>query len=70
VLLAYRCALESDHVTAAAVEASEFAADADRHGVVAVPAIVIDGRQRFAGAVPEQVFVQRLLAAAADTSSR
>jgi predicted DsbA family dithiol-disulfide isomerase len=70
VLLAYRCALESANVTAAAVEASEFATDADRHGVVAVPAIVIDGRQRFAGAVPEQVFVQRLLAAAADTSSR
>jgi predicted DsbA family dithiol-disulfide isomerase len=69
VLLAYRCALESANVTAAAVEASEFAANADRHGVVAVPAIVIDGRQRFAGAVPEQVFVQRLLAAAADTSS-
>jgi predicted DsbA family dithiol-disulfide isomerase len=69
VLLAYRCALESAHVTAAAVEASEFPVDADRHGVVAVPAIVIDGRQRFAGAVPERVFVQRLLAAAADTSS-
>jgi predicted DsbA family dithiol-disulfide isomerase len=69
VLLAYRCALESPYVTAAAVEASEFAADADRHGVVAVPAIVIDGRQRFAGAVPEQVFVQRVLAAAANTPS-
>jgi hypothetical protein len=68
VLLAYRCALASPFVTAAAVEASEFAADADRHGVVAVPAVVIDGRQRYAGAVPERVFVQRLLAAAADTS--
>jgi hypothetical protein len=69
VLLAYRCALASSLVSAGAVEASEFAAEADRHGVVAVPAIVIDGRQRYAGAVPEAVFVQRLLAAAADTSS-
>jgi predicted DsbA family dithiol-disulfide isomerase len=66
VLLAYRCALASTRVSAAAVEASEFAAEADRHGVVAVPAIVVDGRQRYAGAVPEPVFVQRLLAAVAD----
>jgi predicted DsbA family dithiol-disulfide isomerase len=63
VLLAYRCALASPHVHAAAVEASQFAADADRRGVYSVPAIVIDDRQRYAGAVPEHAFVQRLLAA-------
>jgi predicted thioredoxin/glutaredoxin len=50
-------------VTAAAVEATEFARDADRHGVVSVPAVVIDGRLRYAGAVPEHAFVQRLLEA-------
>jgi predicted thioredoxin/glutaredoxin len=66
VLLAYRCALASPRVSAAAIEASEFASEADRHGVVSVPAIVIDGRQRYAGAVPEPVFVQRLLAAVGD----
>lgn len=63
VLLAYRCALASPNVTAVAVEATEFAADADRHGVVSVPAIVIDGHLRYTGAVPEHAFVQRLLAA-------
>jgi len=61
VLLAYRCALASPNVTAAAVEATEFARDADRLGVVSVPAVVIDGRLRYAGAVPEHAFVQRLL---------
>lgn len=65
MLLAYRCALASPNVTAAAVEATEFAADADRHGIVSVPAIVIDGRLHYTGAVPEHAFVQRLLSAAA-----
>ena len=64
MLLAYRCALASERVTATAVEATEFPADADRHGVVAVPAIVVDGRPSWVGSVPEPVFVERLLAAA------
>jgi predicted thioredoxin/glutaredoxin len=63
VLLAYRCALASDRVKATAVEASEFPVDADRHGVASVPAIVVDGRQAWAGSVPEPVFIARLLAA-------
>ncbi len=65
MLLAYRCALASPNVTAAAVEATEFAADADRHGIVSVPGIVIDGRLHHTGALPEHAFVQRLLTAAA-----
>jgi predicted DsbA family dithiol-disulfide isomerase len=65
VLLAYRCALASPRVTAAAIEASEFAVEADRHGVQAVPAIVVDDRPAWAGSVPETAFVERLLASAA-----
>lgn len=65
MLLATRCALASDAVTALAIEASEFPADADRHGVHGVPAIVVDDRPAWAGSVPEQAFVERLLAAAA-----
>lgn len=65
MLLAYRCALSSPRVRAAALEASEFAAEADRRGVLAVPAVVVDGRLAWSGAVPERVFVERLLAAAA-----
>ena len=65
MLLAYRFALASPRVSAAAVEATEFAAAAARHGVVSVPAIVVNGRPAWVGAVPEPVFVDRLLRAAA-----
>ena len=64
MLLAYRFALASTRITAAAVEATEFAAAADRHGVVSVPAIVANGRLAWTGAVPEPAFVERLLLAA------
>ena len=65
MLLAYRCALASPHVTARGIEASEFPVLADRHGVHAVPAVVVNGRARWTGNVPEPVFVDRLLAAIA-----
>ena len=42
MLLAYKLALASPRIRARGVEASEFAVDADRHGVHAVPAIVVD----------------------------
>jgi predicted DsbA family dithiol-disulfide isomerase len=66
VLLAYRAALASPRVTAAAIEATEFPQLADAMDVYAVPKIVIDGVPRYEGAVPERVFFQRL-AAAVDT---
>ena len=62
MLLAWRCAFASPRVRAAAVEATEFPALADRHGVLAVPKLVVDGVPRYEGAVPERVFVERLLA--------
>jgi hypothetical protein len=62
VLLAHRLALASPHVTAAGVEASEFPLSADRHGVLAVPAVVVDGRFAWTGNVSERTFVTRLLA--------
>ncbi len=65
VLLAYRAALASPRVRAAAIESTAFPQLAEDHGVYAVPAIVIDGQQRYAGAVPERVFVERLLASVA-----
>ena len=67
MLLAYRCALASDRVSATAVEATEFPLDANRHGVVGVPTIVLDGSSRWSGNVPEPIFVARLLAGAAQT---
>jgi predicted DsbA family dithiol-disulfide isomerase len=62
VLLAYRCALASTRVRAAAIEATEFPSLADAMDVYAVPKVVVDGVPQYEGAVPERVFVQRLLA--------
>lgn len=47
------------------LEASEFPARADAHGVFSVPAVVVNGRAAWAGNVPEQAFVERLLEAVA-----
>ncbi len=63
MLLAYKAALASPRVTAAAVEATEFPALADAMDVYAVPKIVVDGVPRYEGSVPERVFFQRLAAA-------
>jgi predicted DsbA family dithiol-disulfide isomerase len=63
VLLAYKLALASPRIRSSGIEASEFAVDADRYGVHAVPAIVVDDRYAWAGAVPETAFVDRVLAA-------
>jgi hypothetical protein len=61
VLLAYRFALASPRVSAAAVEASEFPAYADEKEVWAVPKVVVDGVPQWEGAVPERVFLDRIL---------
>ncbi len=66
MLLAYRCALASPRVRAAAVEASEFPAYADEKEVYAVPKIVVDGVPQWDGSVPERVFVDRVLAPSFD----
>jgi hypothetical protein len=61
VLLAYRVAFASERVRAAAIEATEFPALADEREVYAVPKIVVDGAGGWEGAVPERVFVDRVL---------
>jgi predicted thioredoxin/glutaredoxin len=62
VLLAYRCALASERVTASAIEANEFPELAREMEVWAVPRIVVDGEPRWDGAVPEPEFLRRILA--------
>jgi hypothetical protein len=64
VLLAYRAALASPIIRAAAIEATEFPALADSLDVWAVPRIVVNGVPQWDGAVPERVFLDRLLAPA------
>jgi hypothetical protein len=64
VLLAYRTALASPRIRAAAIEATEFPALADSLDVWAVPRIVVNGVPQWDGAVPERVFLDRILAPA------
>ncbi len=64
VLLAFRCALASERVTAVAIEANEFPQLSQELGVWAVPRVVVDGEPRWDGSVPEPEFLRRILAAA------
>jgi hypothetical protein len=62
VLLAYKTALASPRVRAAAIEATEFPQLADEMDVWAVPHIVVNGAPQWDGSVPERVFLDRVLA--------
>ena len=64
MLLAYRCALASERVTATAIEANEFPRLAEEMEVWAVPRIAVDGVPQWDGSVPEAEFLRRILAAA------
>ena len=64
MLLAYRAALASTRISASAIESTEFPALADSMDVWAVPRIVVNGVPQWDGAVPERVFVERVLAPA------
>ena len=64
MLLAYKAALASPYVTAAAIESTEFPQLADEMDVWAVPRIVVNGVPQWDGAVPERVFLDRILAPA------
>jgi hypothetical protein len=64
VLLAYKAALASPHVRAAAIEATEFPALADAMEVYAVPRVVVNGVPQWDGSVPERIFLDRVLAPA------
>ena len=64
MLLAYKTAFASPKIRAAAIESTEFPALADSMDVWAVPRIVVNGVPQWDGAVPEQVFLDRLLAPA------
>lgn len=58
--LAHQMAMESEHVTAQAIDAASFPDLAQEHGVYAVPKTVINGGPSIEGAVPERVLVARI----------
>ena len=64
MLLAYKAAFASPRIRAAAIESTEFPALADAMDVWAVPRVVVNGVPQWDGAVPERVFLDRILAPA------
>ena len=65
VMLAHRLAYASSHVTADAVEVTEFPELGDRYHVMGVPRTVIDEAVHVEGAVPEGMLLAKLSAAQA-----
>lgn len=60
VLLAHKMAAASDHVTADAIDASEFPDLADRYRVYGVPRTVVNETVQIEGAVPENVLMDEI----------
>lgn len=57
-------ALESPHITAAAVEATEFPDLVRRYRITGVPKTVVNDKIEILGALPEDMFVPQALAPA------
>jgi predicted DsbA family dithiol-disulfide isomerase len=53
-------AMESDQITAEAIEATEFPDLARQYRVMAVPRTVVNDHEAFEGAMPESLFVRRI----------
>ena len=54
-------AMESDLITADAVEASEYPELAEMYQVYGVPLTVANGKTRVEGGMPEPIFIQQIL---------
>jgi hypothetical protein len=66
VTLAHRMAVESPHIRATSVDATEFMDLTRRYRVTGVPKTIVNGRIEILGAVPEDSFVRTALSAVAD----
>ena len=56
--LAHRMAVESPHIHATSVEATEFLDLSRKYRVTGVPKTIVNGTIEILGAVPEDVFVR------------
>lgn len=63
--MAVQMAVESEHITADVVEASEFVDLSQRYHVQSVPKTVVNDSVEFVGALPEPRFLQQVLQATA-----
>jgi predicted DsbA family dithiol-disulfide isomerase len=64
VVLAHWMAMENDSITAECIEATEFPDLSRQYRVMAVPRTVINDKVAIEGALPESMFVDRILEAA------
>lgn len=64
VRMGHALALASERVTADMVMSTEFPHVSQRYGVMAVPKVVINETRAFEGALPEEQFVEQVVAAA------
>lgn len=62
VRLAQQFAMENDLIRADAIEATEFPEEASRYRVFSVPKTIINGGASFEGSLPEEFFLERVLA--------
>ena len=62
--VAHAMAMENTHVTADVVEVLEFPFLNQRYMITGVPKIVVNERVQFVGAVPESMFIDKVLEAA------
>ncbi len=63
VRMAHQMAMSSPNVTAEIIEANEFQDLTEQYNVSGVPKIIVNDRVEFEGAVPEKVFLDKVLAA-------
>ncbi|HNS06246.1 MAG TPA: thioredoxin family protein [Candidatus Saccharicenans sp.] len=66
VRLAHQMALESPHITASMIEASEFPELSQKYEVMGVPKSIFNETITLEGAVPEEVFLEQVLRAAGE----
>ena len=59
--LAHRMAVESPHIRATCVEATEFMELSRKYRVTGVPKTVVNGKIEILGAMPEPMFVRAAL---------
>jgi predicted DsbA family dithiol-disulfide isomerase len=60
VVLAHKMAMESEKITAEAIEATEFPDLARQYRVMAVPRTVVNDERAIEGAMPESMFIRRI----------
>lgn len=60
-LTAYQLAMENTHIVSDIVEVTEFPHLAQKYGVMGVPKIVMNEKQSFEGALPENLFIDRVI---------